>query len=162
MNIKKSIVKDVQAAGTFNSQKYGLFYKYEVSFENGDSGEYSSKSEQQNKFIKGQEAYYTAEKNQYGFYKIKPQSAEYAQNNASNQISNASVSSATNFTRDELIVRQNALGHAVQLFQGGALSVEDIEDRADQFATWVLKGESKQDKLNKLDQAGFSKDDLPF
>ena len=39
--MKTDKVKSVQANGTWDS-KYGLMYKYEVSMENGDTGEYSS------------------------------------------------------------------------------------------------------------------------
>ena len=50
---KKSKVVSVQANGTWEG-KYGVMYKYEVAFENGDAGEYSSKSAEQNKFVEGQ------------------------------------------------------------------------------------------------------------
>ena len=46
---KKSKVTNVQASGTWEG-KFGLMYKFEVEFENGDAGEYSSKSKDQNKF----------------------------------------------------------------------------------------------------------------
>ena len=39
--MKTDKVKSVQANGTWDG-KYGLMYKYEVSMENGDTGEYSS------------------------------------------------------------------------------------------------------------------------
>tara|TARA_R110000744_G_scaffold177689_2_gene296629 strand:+ start:693 stop:1220 length:528 start_codon:yes stop_codon:yes gene_type:complete len=175
MNIKNSIVKGVQSNGTYESKNYGLFYKYEVTFENGDSGEYSSKSDNQNKFIQGQEAYYLAEQNANGYWRIKPQNAEFAQNNpqaTSKGLSQSNPSANTTFSREELIIRQNALGHAVSLWQGGALSVEDIEDRAGKFAEWVLRGSEVQAKHDMLDKAGFDNattketakqiDDLPF
>ena len=67
--MKKSKVISVQANGTWEG-KYGIMYKYEVSFENGDSGEYSSKSENQTKFIEGQETEYEFIDGK--FPKIKP------------------------------------------------------------------------------------------
>ena len=46
--MKKGKVKRVTANGTWEG-KFGVMYKFEVEFENGDVGEYSSKSlEQQN------------------------------------------------------------------------------------------------------------------
>ena len=164
MNIKKSVVKSVQANGTYDSKQYGTFYKYEIAFENGDSGEYSSKSDNQNKFIQGQETYYTADQNQNGYWKIKPQNAEFAETVASKETSSSKPSTYTKFSREELIVRQNALGHAVAIWQGGALSVEDIEDKAEKLAAWVLMGaEEPNEKIAMLEKAGFKKeDDLPF
>ena len=50
---KKGIVKSVQSNGTWEG-KYGLMYLYEVTI-NEDSGQYMSKSDNQTKFIKGQE-----------------------------------------------------------------------------------------------------------
>jgi hypothetical protein len=39
---KTSKVTNVAGIGTWNGQ-YGVMYKFEVSFENGDSGQYMSK-----------------------------------------------------------------------------------------------------------------------
>ena len=50
--IKKSVVKNVQSNGTWEG-KFGLMYKFEVEMENGDVGEYSSKSKDQDKFLEG-------------------------------------------------------------------------------------------------------------
>ena len=49
MEIKKSKVMSVQANGTWEGS-YGVMYKNEIVFQNGDVGEYSSKSKEQNKF----------------------------------------------------------------------------------------------------------------
>jgi len=68
--VKKSIVKNVQSNGTWKNKENKLFYKYEIEMDNGDTGEYSSISENQEKFIKGKEVEY----NYVGgdFPKIKP------------------------------------------------------------------------------------------
>jgi hypothetical protein len=42
----------------WNSDKYGQFYGHTVAFDNGDEGVYSSKSENQDKFVVGQNADY--------------------------------------------------------------------------------------------------------
>ena len=55
--IKKSKVTSVQNNGTWEG-KFGLMYKFEVEFENGDCGEYSSKSQDQTKFVADQETDY--------------------------------------------------------------------------------------------------------
>ena len=66
--IKKGIVGSVQSNGTWEG-KYGIMYKYEVHI-GEDVGEYSSKMENQNKFVVGQEAEYEFIGGQYP--KIKP------------------------------------------------------------------------------------------
>ena len=46
--IKKSVVVAAQPNGTWEG-KFGLMFKHEIAFENGDSGEYSSKDQNQTK-----------------------------------------------------------------------------------------------------------------
>ncbi len=53
---KRGVVNSVQANGSWDG-KFGTMFKYEVSI-GDDVGEYSSKSENQNKFIVGQEVDY--------------------------------------------------------------------------------------------------------
>tara|TARA_R100000231_G_C5325991_1_gene164850 strand:+ start:323 stop:721 length:399 start_codon:yes stop_codon:yes gene_type:complete len=69
MEQKKSIVKNVIPNGTWEGN-YGLMYKFEVEFENGDVGEYLSKSENQDKFIVGRETEYQFKGGQ--FPRVKP------------------------------------------------------------------------------------------
>ena len=52
--LKTSKVKSVQANGTWEG-KFGLMYKFEVVMENGNSGEYSCKTKDQEKFIVGED-----------------------------------------------------------------------------------------------------------
>jgi len=67
--MKTSKVSMITANGTWESQ-YGLMYKFQVVMQNGDTGEYLSKSQDQNKFILGQEASYEYTGGDYP--KIKP------------------------------------------------------------------------------------------
>ena len=71
----RSKVTQVTGNGTWNSQ-YGLLYKFEVHFENGEYGTYMSKSLDQNKFVVGQETDYTRDSKQSSngamYYTIKP------------------------------------------------------------------------------------------
>ena len=70
MSIEKSVVTKVTPNGTWEGQ-YGLMYKYEIEFENGQGGEYLSKFENQTKFVVGNETEY--ERTERGqFVKIKP------------------------------------------------------------------------------------------
>jgi hypothetical protein len=71
---KTSKVTNVAGIGTWNGQ-YGIMYKFEVSFENGDSGQYMSKSQEQTKFKVGQDATYTIEGKDFNgqtYYTVKP------------------------------------------------------------------------------------------
>ena len=68
--VKKSIVKNVQSNGTWKNKEGKLFYKYEIEMENGDTGEYSSISNDQDKFKVGNEVHYNYTSGD--FPKIKP------------------------------------------------------------------------------------------
>jgi len=57
--MKESIVTMAQYTRTWESpQGYGTFYVHSIMFENGDGGEYSAKTEKQDKFVTGQKAQY--------------------------------------------------------------------------------------------------------
>lgn len=128
--IKKSVVKSAQADGGWNG-KYGYMYKYEIAFENGDSGEYSSKSAEQNKFVVGQETEYTLEAGQYG-NKIKPVN-NFQQGNFSAAPKSDKV--------QEYIVKQSSLKCAVDYVIANGGDTKTILDTAEIFTNWVLKGE---------------------
>lgn len=68
--VKKSIVKNVQSNGTWKNKEGKLFYKYEIEMVNGDTGEYSSISNEQDKFKVGNEVHYNYTSGD--FPKIKP------------------------------------------------------------------------------------------
>jgi len=68
---KTSKVVSVKNVGTWDSQN-GILHKFDLTFDNGDAGQYLSKSEDQTKFVEGQEAKYTIETNKGGYQTIKP------------------------------------------------------------------------------------------
>tara|TARA_R100000458_G_C8191257_1_gene184899 strand:+ start:356 stop:760 length:405 start_codon:yes stop_codon:yes gene_type:complete len=68
--MKNSKVVRVTANGTWEGN-YGLMYKFEIEMENGDCGEYSSKSQDQTKFVEGQQTDYEFIDHEK-FPKIKP------------------------------------------------------------------------------------------
>ena len=139
--MKKGEVKRVTANGTWEG-KFGVMYKFEVEFTNGDVGEYSSKALEQTKFIEGENVEY--EFTEGKFPKVKPFYALPTTNG--------------NFKRDdnvqELIVRQSSLKAAVDYSNGSTCSPEDICDTAEVFAKWVFK--------TKIELPKTKKDDLPF
>ena len=81
METKKSIVKSVTPNGTWEGN-YGLMYKFEIEFENGDVGEYLSKSENQDKFVVDKETDYQFKGGQYP--RVKPVSNFQPKTNYSN------------------------------------------------------------------------------
>ena len=133
--MKKSIVKNVQGNGTWEG-KFGLMYKFEVEMENGDSGEYSSKSKEQTKFVVGEEVEY--EFIDGNFPKIKPV------NTFNNSGGGASYSNK-NDDIQKMIVRQSSLNRAADIcIAQGIYTTEDIISRAEIFVDWVLN--SKKEK----------------
>lgn len=74
METKKSIVRSAIFKKA-NSGQNGLYYIFEITFDNGDKGNYFSKTEQQDTFKEGVEIDYTIEtkvNGQYTNYSIKP------------------------------------------------------------------------------------------
>jgi hypothetical protein len=71
---KTDVVSNAVYTGrSFNTQ-YGQMFVHAITFGNGDSGEYNSKSETQDKFVIGKEVKYTIEPNSNPQYaaRIKP------------------------------------------------------------------------------------------
>ena len=114
MEQKKSTVTNVQSNGTWEGQ-YGLMYKFEVSFENKDIGEYLSKSESQDKFIVGNETEYQFKDGQ--FPRVKP---------ISNFQPKASYSNNNDDTRNEIRFSVAFKG-AIDLASAGQIGIEDIK-----------------------------------
>ena len=142
--MKTSKVKRVTGNGTWEGN-YGMMYKFEVEFENGDCGEYSSKKEFQTKFIEGEEANYEFIDGK--FPKVKPY---YAPPQSNGQI---------NYKKDDnvqdLIVRQSSLKAAVDFCRGNNCSPEEVCETAEIFTKWVYGKET----INEPKKEG---NDLPF
>jgi hypothetical protein len=132
--MKNGKVKNVQANGTWEGQ-YGLMYKFEVEFENGDSGQYLSKSQNQTKFVIGQETSYEYIGGK--FPKVKPV-FNFQQNSTPPKDENI----------QEYIIKQNALTNACNIV--GESDVHKIIDIAEIFSKWVLTGEKPQQQKNDL------------
>lgn len=130
--MKKSKVKQVQPNGTWEGN-YGMMYKFEVAFENGDAGEYSSKSEQQTKFKEGEEVEYEFTGGK--FPKVKPYYAPPSSGGQSYYKKDDSV--------QDLIVRQSSLKAAVDYCKGNNCSPEEVCETADIFVNWVVNKETK-------------------
>tara|TARA_R110002110_G_scaffold25909_3_gene95944 strand:- start:3103 stop:3531 length:429 start_codon:yes stop_codon:yes gene_type:complete len=139
--IKKSKVKSVQANGTWEG-KFGMMYKFEVEFENEDFGEYSSKTQDQTKFVIGQEMEY--EYIDGHFPKVKPvyQKPDFASNGFSG-----------GYKKDDnvqkMIVKQSSLKSAVDYCSGGNCSTSDVLKVAQEFVDWVME-DKKPNENNEM------------
>ena len=130
---KTSIVKDIKSAGQPYVGQYGTLYGFYVTFENGDNGKYNSKSENQTKFVVGQEATYDFIPREYNgktYYTVKPVNPQYANNAPS-----GGSQGGKHTSKDESIIRQTALKAAAEL--GG--TPQQVIANTQTFADWVMK-----------------------
>ena len=129
--IKKSKVTSVQNNGTWEG-KFGMMYKFEVAFENGDCGEYSSKSQDQNKFVKDQEMEYEFLDGK--FPKVKP---------VYQQAQSFSGSSNKGYKEDpkkqKIIAKLSLIKSAQEYCNGNNCSTTDIIKVAQEWLDWVLE-----------------------
>ena len=134
--IKKSIVKQAQANGTWEG-KFGTMYKHEIAFENGDSGEYSSKDQNQTKFVVGQETEYEFIDGKYP--KVKP---------INNWQPNTQASTLKKSKDDvqEYIINQSTLKCATDYVIANGGDERRVIEIAEMFTNWVLKGDKPQEQ----------------
>ena len=148
---KRSAVTNVTANGTFNGQ-HGTLYKFEVSFANGDSGEYASKSQDQQKFKVGVETDYVLTERKWNdriFYKIAP---------APQAPGGGFVAKAKDPETDKRITRMSVLKVAGDLAINGDIKLQEILAYAQIFENYVING---QDTLSQFKPTS-KEDDLPF
>lgn len=158
---KTSKVLSAQSNGSFESA-YGTLYGFEVAFENGDVGNYNSKSKDQNKFVAGQEATYTIEnkptKNGKTFTTIKPVFG--TQQNYSRPMQNNSTPAqsygAKSPETEARIVRMNALTSSVNFLKERNCDLKEILEVAETFISFI-NAEITSEKLNNKTDG-----DLPF
>jgi hypothetical protein len=149
---KRSAVTNVTANGTYNGQ-YGTLYKFEITFANGDSGEYASKSADQAKFKVGVETDYTITSKEFKdriYYKIAPVMAQPG--------AQAFTPKAKDPETDKRITRMSVLKVAGDLVINGDIKLHEVLSYAQIFEQYVITGMDTLDKF-KVEQ---SKSDLPF
>lgn len=129
---KRGVVKSVQANGTWQG-KFGLMYKYEVAI-GEDVGEYSSKSENQNKFVIGQEVDYEVIQGQFG-NKIKP---IFGQNQNGSSSYSGGGFKTNDVDKQMMIVKQSSLNRAVDMLIADKIDKKDILKVAQSFTDWVM------------------------
>ena len=138
METKESRVTNVQGNGTWETNDGTTFYKFEISMENGDSGEYYAKTQDQTKFKVGEVTAYTYKGGK--FPKINPAW------NPSNP------GGGSSFDRESAIIRQTCIKAGAEI----ASSPEQAIHAAALFYTWIIS-ETPDPKPEKE-----SKENLPF
>lgn len=172
--MKTSKVVSVTPKGdfAFNGK---TFYKFFISFENGDSGEYNSVKADQDKFQVGTDSEYEITSNQYG-NKIKPVYSQGGGGFSNNNYSKGSYSSGSD-DKQKLIVKQSCLKAAVDFLKDKQAKSTDVLKVADSFVDWVMSTEvkeetnynahfsSREEKIevaNAIVNGQSADDDLPF
>lgn len=178
--IKKSKVIQAVGNGSWSSEKYGTFYKFEIHFENGDHGEYSSKDQNQSKFIVGQEAEYSItskDVNGKTFYQIKPQQSQASGGGSF-------TPKAKDPETEKRITRMSVLKCVTDLVIAKEIKLHDLTKVAQILEHYVISGEDsmqavyhahhqkskkpegnieanfREDMINQM--ANDQEDDLPF
>lgn len=133
---KTSKVTQISGAGHYDGQ-YGRMYRFEVHFENGDYGQYMSKSQDQTKFVMGQDATYTRESKEHNgntYYTIKP-----AQTNAFAGGGNKGYQKDPE--TEKRISRMSVLKVAGDLCIAGKIELHSITNVAQILERYVMTGE---------------------
>jgi len=137
METKKSIVKSIQENQRSWDSPNGKVFYHAVSFENGDTGNYGSKTEKCEKFVVGKEHEYTIEQKvngNYTNYIIKPVAE------------NKSFTNKSTPKDASLIAAQSCLGYACNLTQQSHKysDIEYVLGVAEQFHKWVMSKQTNQ------------------
>jgi len=153
---KRSAVTNVTANGSYDGQ-YGTLYKFEITFANGDNGEYASKSKDQNKFSVGVETDYTITDRQFKDrlkYKIAP---VMAQPGATQQ--GGFTPKPKDPETGKHIMRMSVLKVAGDLVINGDIKLHEILAYAQIFENFVNNG---VDTLQNSRAVSQNDNDLPF
>lgn len=134
----KARVVSVSPKGDYQLRDGKTLYKFFVSMDNGDSGEYSSVKADQDKFVVGQEVEYELSSTQYG-NKIKP-----VYNQGGGGYSRSNYSSGGD-DKQKMIVKQSCLKAAVDLLKDKGAKSTDVLKVADSFVNWVMESDKQQE-----------------
>ena len=129
---------------TFNGQ-YGQMFVHQIMFENGDSGEYNSKTQEQNKFVVGQEATYELTPNANPQYapKITPVNPEFK--------GGGGFKGKDSPEQRRSIERQTSMNRAIDLAvariaQGKEVNGDQIRLDAIWIYDWIARGETAKEQ----------------
>lgn len=159
MESKKGKVVAVYGNGTWESPN-GILYRFEIEMDNGDRGQYLSKSSDCTKFPLGNEVWYTTEcqvKGDKQYWRIKPSQDPNA--------STGGFSKGGGYTKDpeteKRISRMSVLKVAGDLVISGQVKLHDITKVAGILEHYVMSGEDSMASVYN-GSSKQSKDDLPF
>jgi len=164
--MKSAKVVSVVPKGDYQLRDGKTLYKFFVSFDNGDSGEYSSVKPDQDKFNVGQSSDYELTSTQYG-NKVKP---VYSGGQGYTPKTNYSSGSDD---KQRMIVKQSCLKAAVDLLKDKGAKSTDVLKIADSFVDWVMEEDkketnydthfsSREEKIATAQAIVNGEDDLPF
>lgn len=141
METKLSKVLSVIPAGSFESQ-YGMMYQFIITFENLDSGTFTTKVENQDRFQVGKEVNYTIELKsgkKGNYYVVK--------------------AATTDGAKKEWKYQYEAFALAVQNSNPSA-SMQSIVERAKEFEYYLNTGKIKGEQPQQFKQ--IQEETLPF
>jgi hypothetical protein len=154
---KTSKVTNVAGIGTWNGQ-YGVMYKFEVSFENGDSGQYMSKLQEQTKFKVGESAAYTIEGKEFNgqtYYTVKPVMQQQPFQGGGKPYQKDPET-------EKRITRMSVLKVAGDLVINGQVKLHDLTKVAQIFERYVMTGDDTITAMYGAAQPKQVETDLPF
>jgi len=168
--MKKAKVVAVNPQGDYQLKDGRTLYKFALTFDNGDTGEYSSVKPDQTKFVVGMEAEYELNATQYG-NRIKP---VYSQGGgfSGGGYSSGGYSSGSD-DKQRMIVKQSCLKAAVDLLKDKGAKSTDVLKEVDSFVSWVMEEDkketsydnhfsSREEKIQVANAIVNGSDDLPF
>ena len=137
METKTATLTKITANGSFDNA-YGTMFKWELEFDNGDSGETNTKTAPQTTWEIGKPITYTIEQN--GKYAPKIKKAKEQEGQANPVNNNSEFQRPKSPEENRMIIAQSSIGYACTLLQQSqhndsksALIV------AEEFYTWVCK-----------------------
>lgn len=164
METKKGKVTAIYGNGTWESPN-GLLYRFEIEMENGDRGQYLSKTQDCAKFPQGSEVWYTTEcqvRNGKEYYRIKPAQDPSAPVPAKGGYGGGGYQKDPE--TDKRITRMSVLKVACDLVVNGDAKLKDLTKVAMVLEQYVLTGEDTVSKVfpSKEEPIQDMVDDLPF
>jgi hypothetical protein len=125
---KTGIVTTITPNGTWDSP-YGLMYKFDITIDDKDGGQYMSKTKEQNKFVLGESVTYTIDNSNPTYPKIKP---VFVQNTPKGNFSKM------NDKTQIMIVKQTAIKEAVNLLIHDQIEKGELFEIAEDIKNYVL------------------------
>jgi len=128
---KQAVINSVQGNGTYQGQ-YGLLYKWEVAFDNGDYGTAMTKEEQQSTWIVGKSVRYDIQAKEYNgrqYFNVKAVQDKPA--------GGGGKSYAKDPETEKRITRMSVLKAATDLVIAEKLSMAELLVYSEVFEKWV-------------------------